>query len=157
MLRLFGDREEERMSASAARLATPKGVAMLDGLFNETLLLAHRARAYIAESAPDAVHRQGVARGEAALGPLVEACELSRLSARLGFCVAWLLARRAAHQGELTVEEAAGPDWRLEGGAVCFDHGAGTPGELPPALVEMLDQSRALYLRVARLDRRLDG
>ena len=157
MARLSGDREEERMSASAARLATPKGVAMLDGLLNETLLLAHRARAYIAESAPSVAHGRGAAHGEAALGPLVEACELSRLSARLGFCVAWLLARRAAHEGELTAEEAAGPDWRLEGGAVCFDQGAGASGKLPPALLELLDQSRALYLRVSRLDRRLDG
>lgn len=139
------------MSASIARLATPKGVAMLDGLFNETLLLAHRARAYVAESGRP--HEAG----EAPLVPLIEACELSRLSARLGFCVAWLLARRAVHEGELTAEEAARPDWRLEHSAVCLDDGTQAPGELPPALAEMLEQSRALYVRVARLDRRLDG
>jgi regulator of CtrA degradation len=140
------------MSASLARLATPTGVAMLDGLLNETLRLALQARAYIAESGrPDA------GGDEASLTPLVEACELSRLAARLGFCVAWLLARRAVHEGELTADEASGPGWRLEGRAICLDTGSEAPGELPPALVDMLEQSRALYLRVARLDRRLDG
>jgi regulator of CtrA degradation len=141
------------MSASIIRLATPSGVAMLDGLLNETLRLAVEARSYLGEDRgahhPDA--------GDAPLAPLVEACELSRLSARLGFSISWLLARRAVHEGTLTVEEARAPHWRLEGSDICLDSGAAAHGELSTALHDMLERSLALYRRVARLDRRLDG
>lgn len=140
------------MPASTARLATASAVAVLDGLLNETLRLAAEMRSYLAEGRLPS-HRPGATP----LAPLVEACELGRLSARLGFCISWLLTRRAVQEGSLTSRNADRAAWRLEGREICLAHGVGEPGDLPDDLREMLDRSLALYRRVARLDRRLDA
>lgn len=138
------------MSTSIARLGTPSGVAMLDGLLNETLGLATEARTYLSR------YHEAPA-GDGPIAALAEACELSRLSARLGFCISWLLTRRAIHDGSLSDEEARQPRWRLEGKEICLAGGADAQGELPIDLRELLDRSLALYRRVARLDLRLDA
>lgn len=140
------------MAASIARLATASGVAALDGLLNETLRLAAEARGYVVTGDPS-VHRPEAIP----LAQLVEACELSRLAARLGFCISWLLASRAVHQGRLGPQDPDRAKWRLEGSEVCLESGADDPGVVPDNLRDMLDRSLALYRRVARLDRRLDA
>jgi regulator of CtrA degradation len=140
------------MSASTTHLGTPSGVAVLDGLLNETLGVAAQARVYLT-----GCPRADLSTVGNPLAPLVEACELSRLAARLGFCVSWLLARRAVHAGGLSHEEARQPRWRLEGAETCLVGGADARGELPTDLRDLLDRSLAIYRRVARLDRRLDA
>lgn len=140
------------MSASVTRLAASSGVAVLDGLLNETLRLAVEARGYLADG-----EGPGGGDADARLPRLVEACELSRLSARLSYCICWLLARRAVQEGAFGEEESREPRWRLEGMEICLDGGTDRPGELPPPLRDLLDRSLALYRRVARLDRRLDA
>ncbi|HMR32053.1 MAG TPA: DUF1465 family protein [Geminicoccaceae bacterium] len=139
------------MAASTARLATVSGVAMLDGLLNETLRLAAEVRAYLAEGG-----RPVGCRGSTSLAPLVEARELGRLSARLGFCISWLLTRRAVQEGSPGGDQADSPS-RLEGSEICLAAGACETGDLSDELRDMLDRSLALYRRVARLDRRLDA
>jgi regulator of CtrA degradation len=77
-------------------------------------------------------------------------CEGMRVTARLAQVMAWLLAQRAAFNGEISREEAAGERFRLSEQKICM---AETEGEdLPQRLRELLDQSRRLYVRVARLD-----
>ena len=66
--------------------------------------------------------------------------------------MAWLLAQKAVHAGEISVAEAAGERYRLSGAAVCFAELGERAAALPMRLVELLDQSRRLYVRVARLD-----
>jgi regulator of CtrA degradation len=126
---------------------------MVDGLLADTLRLAMQARAYLADGSGETCDGNADARS----CPLIEACELNRLSARLGFAMAWLLTRRAVHVGELTAAETREARWRLEGSEICLAAGPERPGEVSPRLAEMLDRSLALYRRVACLDRRLDG
>ena len=92
----------------------------------------------------------------ATLAPLHEAAELSRVSARLGYCTAWLLTRRAVQAGELSREEAVEPRWRLEGQEVCTRPPLDA-GQLPERLLALSERSLAVYRRVERLDRQLDG
>jgi regulator of CtrA degradation len=141
------------MAASFTRLAMPAGTTMVDGLLVETLRLAAQARAYLADAGGETCDGSA----HAGLCALVEACELNRLSARLGFSMAWLLTRHAVRMGELTADEAREPRWRLEGSEICLAAGPELPGEVSPRLAEMLDRSLALYRRVACLNRRLDG
>ena len=81
--------------------------------------------------------------------------EISRLTARLTHSMAWLLARRAVHLGEVDVAEAHTERWRLGGRAVCAQH-TDWP-ELPPALRALLAESAQLYQRLMRLDDLLHG
>jgi regulator of CtrA degradation len=132
--------------------ATSSSVAVhsLDPLLDDVLTIAGEARAYLLDSRPSP------APGEPVLSPLYEAAELSRVSARLGYCAAWLLARRAVHAGELSVEQAAERRWRLEGQEVCGEDPIGVR-PLPPRLSALCERSLAVYRRVERLDQRLDG
>ncbi len=88
---------------------------------------------------------------------LVYAGESMRLTTRLMQVMAWLLAQRAVHDGEMALETAVGPDYRLGAQRICLGPATGDVAGLPPALVVLLDQSEALYRRIARLERLLQG
>ncbi len=77
-------------------------------------------------------------------------CECMRLVARLTQVMAWLLAQKAAHAGEISSAEAASAKYSLSGASVCLAEPE--VEHLPKRLGELLDQSRRLYVRVARLD-----
>jgi regulator of CtrA degradation len=78
--------------------------------------------------------------------------ETMRLTARLTQIMAWLLAQRAVQEGEITQHEALGGHDALATLAVCMEEGGGEDAALPPPLADLLDRSRRLYVRVARLD-----
>jgi regulator of CtrA degradation len=75
-----------------------------------------------------------------------------RVTARLAQVMAWLLAQRAVFNGEISREEAAGERFRLSEQKICMAETEGECTDLPQRLRELLDQSRRLYIRVARLD-----
>ncbi len=76
--------------------------------------------------------------------------EAMRVTARLTQIMAWLFAQKAVFVGELTLAEAAREPYTLSGQEVCApddpDHG------LPAKMVDLLDRSHRLYVRVSRLD-----
>ena len=76
--------------------------------------------------------------------------EAMRVTARLTQIMAWLFARKAVFVGELTLAEAAREPYTLSGQETCApndsDHG------LPAKMVDLLDRSHHLYVRVSRLD-----
>jgi regulator of CtrA degradation len=78
--------------------------------------------------------------------------ETMRLTSRMTHIMAWLLAQRAAHEGELTVEELKSESWRLGGHTVCLGESSIEPEELPPYLRDLLRRSEALFRRISRLD-----
>lgn len=80
---------------------------------------------------------------------LVYCVETLRLTTRLTRIMAWLLAQRAAHSGEISAEEALAEP--LEALGICVD-GAEQEERVPPRLTDLLGRSRRLYTRVARLD-----
>ena len=66
--------------------------------------------------------------------------------------MAWLLARRAVHAGEMTPEQGADDRFALSGGAVCSEAPVPENEALPDGLRGLLDRSHSLYHRVMRLD-----
>ncbi len=115
--------------------------------YDETLGLLVEVRDYVVE---------GEQRDRAALAPVVGAklsCEALRVTARLTQVMAWLLAQKAIHAGELSTEEVIERHDRLADIAVCMDE---EPADeivgLPARFRELLERSHRLYIRVARLD-----
>jgi len=83
---------------------------------------------------------------------LVLCCETMRLTTRLTHVMAWLLAQRAVHAGEITPEEGASEKFSLGGETVCLKE---ADPDLMPAdswLETLLVRSKRLYERVSRLD-----
>jgi len=80
-------------------------------------------------------------------------CETMRLTARLTQIMAWLLAQRAVHAGEMTQSAALGDHRALADLAICMEGEEATPAAaMPQRLAILLERSRRLYVRVARLD-----
>jgi regulator of CtrA degradation len=114
--------------------------------YDETMALLVASRDYLANAQP------AEANGLKPIERLRVNCEAMRLTTRLTQVMAWLLAQRAVHEGELTREVAAGEDYRLQAEEVCLAETEQTAHGLPPRMLELLEQSRRLYVRVARLD-----
>ncbi|MFN7710463.1 MAG: DUF1465 family protein [Holosporales bacterium] len=83
-------------------------------------------------------------------------CEMTRITARLTQVMAWLLAQKAAIEGEITYADANSSQYQLSRDAVCLeDNGLFNRKQLPGTVCDLLDQTLKLYMRVARLaDRR---
>jgi regulator of CtrA degradation len=80
-------------------------------------------------------------------------CETMRMTARLTQIMAWLMAQKAIHAGEMTQDELVEKQEPLAEIRICMD-----PGQvdgLPKPLIGLLQRSHNLYLRVARLDGRV--
>lgn len=117
-----------------------------NGPYDETMALLIEARNYIAyHEAAD--HRS--------LPPHVRlqiSYESMRVTSRLTQVMAWLLAQKAVHAGELTKEQGASEEFALSGGEVCSDPSGPENENLPAGLRSLLERSHKLYMRVARLD-----
>lgn len=114
--------------------------APVDRLLAEALELAESTKLYLEA-------RTGAE--EIPLSELVHVREVGRITARLGFVVAWLLACKADQAGEL--EGMAGRDelCSLGGDQCCLDQPA-VP-EMPGRLQVLLERSASLYGRATRL------
>ncbi len=114
--------------------------------YDETMSLLLASRDYLAAAQPaDAIGLKPIDR-------LRVNCEAMRLTTRLTQIMAWLLAQRAVFAGEMGRAQAASDEFRLAADAVCLGEGDVAENVLPMRLRELLDQSRRLYVRVARLD-----
>ena len=114
--------------------------------YDETMSLLVASRDYLANAQPaDAV-------GLKPLDRLRVNCEAMRLTTRLTQIMAWLLAQRAVFEGEMTRARAADEEFRLSADAICMAETESGGHILPMRLRELLEHSRRLYIRVARLD-----
>ncbi len=115
--------------------------------YDETLGLLIEVRDYVAD---------GELRDRVALAPAVGArlsCEALRVTARLTQLMAWLLAQKAVHAGELSNEEVIRRNDPLAQIAICMAEDEGGDTALLPAQFRaLLERSHRLYIRVARLD-----
>ena len=114
--------------------------------YGEAMTLLVEARDYLAYREP--IERQ-------ALLPPVRlrmSCETMRLTARLTQIMGWLLSQRAVYEGELTPEGALDGQGELAAIEVCMDEDMAGTAALPQRLRQLLDRSRRLFIRVARLD-----
>jgi regulator of CtrA degradation len=122
-----------------------QSTAFFGKTYGEAVDLLVEARNYLA-------HREPLDRDQ--LLPLERlrfCCETMRLTARLTHIMAWLLAQRAVHAGEIDQHRALGAHRALAELEICMDELDEAAG-LPQRLSQLLDRSRRLYVRVARLD-----
>lgn len=78
-----------------------------------------------------------------------------RLTTQLMQIASWLLVLRAVRENEMKLGEASEPKYRIEAPGADFDgfHADG----LPDRLTALIDQTRQLYGRIARLDADIFG
>ena len=86
---------------------------------------------------------------------IIYACESMRLTTRLMQVSAWLLAMRAIRQGEMGADDIEKRGFRLGAKEVCMGGPVRGAGLLPVRLINLLEASKRLYERVARLDQLL--
>jgi regulator of CtrA degradation len=133
---LDGEKRQGRVQATA----------FFGKTYGEAMHLLLEARDYLTYGEP---------RDRALLPPLDRlrlCCETMRLTARLTEIMAWLLAQRAVHAGEISQEEALSQHRALSELKVCIDELDLADAAMPRGLASLLERSRALYIRVARLD-----
>ena len=114
--------------------------------YAEAMALLTEARDYLA-------YREPIDRETLMPVERLQFCgETMRLTARLTQIMAWLLAQRAVHAGELTQLQALGEHCALAEHAICMEVGTAPAEVMPRRLAGLLDRSQRLYVRVARLD-----
>jgi regulator of CtrA degradation len=114
--------------------------------YDEAFALLVDARNYVA------YEERGDRGARSVFQRLVMSCETTRLTARLTHVMSWLLFQKAVHAGEIGRDTAARERCRLGGHRVCLAGDENEDFGLPPRLNTLLDRSRKLYVRVARLD-----
>lgn len=133
--------DSDDMTPVAHTPITPK---LVDTLYLEAMTLADEARSYFdREGAADRGRLDPVAR-------VAFSCESLRVTTRLMHVVSWLLVQKAVQAGELDAAEAETPERRL-GRATDSDDPVRL-AFLPARSREIIDRSRDLYDRIARLD-----
>jgi len=84
--------------------------------------------------------------------PMAMTMETMRLTSRLTQVMAWLMAQRAVHEGEIGAAEFVDDKYRLEGHDVCLQRAIEGMDDLPDGLGDLMDRSYELYNRIMRLD-----
>jgi regulator of CtrA degradation len=124
----------------------PANTAFFRRTYDETMGLLIEARNYVLVG--ELRHLRAMPPGD----QLLLCCETMRLTARLTHVMAWLLAQRAVHAGEITLEDAASEPYALGGRTTCLTENAGIDRVGDDWLNALLDRSKRLYVRVCRLD-----
>jgi len=128
--------------------------AFFSKTYDEAMALLVEARDYVAG-------REARDRERLGIDARLRACsETMRLTARLTQIMSWLLAQRAVHAGEMATGDIVARWEPLAAVGICMEEEGDRADGLPPALVSLLERSRRLYVRVARLDemiRRTEG
>jgi regulator of CtrA degradation len=114
---------------------------LIDSLYTEAMVLADEARSYF---------DQGGLADREALSPLkrvILSCESLRVTTRLMHVLSWLLTQRAIDAGQIaTADPTPAEQWAgLEAQAASLEG-------MPLAAIAIIEASRDLCARVARLD-----
>lgn len=113
--------------------------------YDETMALLVETRNYIAYQ--EAVDQRSLPPSMR----LQVSYECMRVTSRLTQVMAWLLAQRAVHSGEMSPRQAASDEFALSGGVICADPSGPENEGLPSGLRSLLSRSHSLYMRVDRL------
>ncbi len=133
-------------------LNQPSLFPFLEKARGETMSLLIEARNYAAMAA----ERPRVPGGS--VRRLMISCETMRLVSRLVSVMAWLMERKATGTDGSDPFVATIPDDDgLMTNPVCLDDTRDSDVSLPPELRTLLQRSRRLYVRIARLDAMMRG
>ncbi|MBE7217333.1 MAG: DUF1465 family protein [Caulobacteraceae bacterium] len=142
---------ETSAAATGGEVLRFAGSELFDRTFAEGMALVEEAAEYL----------DGAGRQESKLlsrnGALAYAGESMKLTTRLMQVASWLLVQRAVKQGDMTLEEARQPRYRLGAKAgpspsdLPASSGASEP--LPAGLTDLVARAQRLFDRVTHLDR----
>lgn len=114
-------------------------------LYDETMHILLDAQHYFTSyGADDQRHLNGLQK-------LIYSSEMSRITLRLSTIMAWILARRALHEGQLTMQEIL-TSYRLQFEDVCLVASDRFETILPSYVMHLHDKSLSLYSRILALD-----
>jgi regulator of CtrA degradation len=134
------------MDTGLSNISVAEGVLtprLVSALYIEAMLLADEVRTYFDETGRE--ERDSLAP----LQRVSFSCESLKVTTRLMHIIAWLLTWRAVEAGEITAAQAREPSRRLGQAA---DSGEVMVAALPEKARALINVSRDLYERVARLD-----
>lgn len=132
------------MQSTLANPNTPQPI-FITRMYDETLTLLTDAHAYFSYAgATDRAQYGQVER-------LIYTAEMSRITLRLSSVMAWLLAQRAEHAGQITREEA-NEHFSLSHVDICLQQMAEMRHTLPSAMCDLLERSYNLFNRALRLE-----
>ncbi len=114
--------------------------------YSEGMQLVEKTSAYL--DGPGRTAARNLSRDAS----LAYAGESMRLTTRLMQVAAWLLVRKALHEGEISADEARSEKYRLASKEIARSARLEGAAALPERLLELISQSERLYARVARLD-----
>lgn len=123
-------------------------IRVVNALHTEAMLLADEVRAYFDDAGRT---------DREALSPGLRvgfSCESLKVTTRLMHVIAWLLARRAVHSGELAPAQMSARHRRLGEAA---DSDPDLLAQLPAQARQLIEASRDLYARVGRLEQEIDA
>jgi len=116
------------------------------GTYDEAFDLLVEARNYVEHAVP------ALKYSAEPPDPVSITKETMRLTSRLTQVMAWLMAQRAVHEGEIGEEDFIDDRYRLEGQAVCLKRAIDEMDDLPRGLQDLMERSYRLYTRIQRLD-----
>jgi len=117
-----------------------------DRMYEDAVKLTVEVRDYFADRAE--TDRIFLTQGQ----KLAMMRESMRVTTRLAQSVAWIMAQRAVHEGEISASNARESTYRLENHRVCLAEDDGRLAGLPAEFKVLWWRSQRLFQRVARLD-----
>lgn len=125
------------------------GSELFQRTYREGMALVEEAATYL--DGPGREQAKDLPRATA----LAYATESMRLTTRLMQVAAWLLVRKAVHEGDMSEDEALTEKYELGGRDLA--RGAGIKGSelLPDALKDLVTRSESIFSRIDRLDAQL--
>ena len=120
---------------------------LIDRTYGETLALLEEARDYTLFDRREDIRDRDSSEIMRITG------EQLRLTARLSGVMAWLMVQKAVAVGEMTAVQAEAGPCHLSDQEVCMGDGRTQDMDWPLRLGGMLNRSRELYGRVAKMDR----
>lgn len=129
----------------AQRLDAP----FIEKTYDEAIALVHQSAAYL--DGEGTLLREDL--GDQ-LRPVFTA-ESLRATTRLMQVVSWLMTQRAVLSGEMSPEEAREHKYRLGARGICLADPLDGTEKLPEYFQDLIESSRGLYERVARIEERL--
>lgn len=140
----MSDRHEDGIETATE--TTASAPVYFSGAYDEAFDLLVEARNYVEYAVP--AFKQKPEPPD----PVSVTTETLRLTTRLTQVMAWLMAQRAVHDGEIGTQEFIKDRYRVEGQAVCLKRAIEDMEDLPDGLCDLMDRSYDLYSRILRLD-----
>lgn len=120
-----------------------------DGTYDEAFDLLVEARDYVERSVP------ALKYSSQPPDPTTVTVETLRLTSRITQVMAWVMAQRAVHEGEIEADDLSQDRYRVEGKKTCLKRAIDDMDDLPGEFRQLMDRSYNLYSRILRLDEQI--